>query len=374
MARPRKYNVNIPGLSCYTDARTKKVYWRYKHPITGKFHGLGDNEGEAKQIAVDANTRLAEQKMKHMFTIREKISAKLGMSIVVSSWLDKYIKIQDERLKAGEIKLNTLKQKIAPVEAFRRECGSMELQSIGAKDIAAIIEQYKERGQRRMAQVVRMVLVDVYKEAQHAGEVEPGYNPAMATRKPVNRVQRERFDIEEWRVIFKAAETAQNYVQNSMLLAVVTGQRLGDISRMKFSDVWDDHLHIEQEKTGMKLAIPLSLRCNELDTSLREVVTRCRDMIISPYILHIHHTTGKAKRGGQVSSASITASFSQVRDRSGLKWTEGTPPSFHEQRSLSERLYRAQGIDTQKLLGHKNQIMTDRYNDDRGKDWVILAI
>lgn len=46
-----------------------------------------------------------------------------------------------------------------------------------------------------------------------------------------------------------------------MLLAVVTGQRLGDIPDMKFSDVWDDMLHIEQEKTGVKLAIPLSLRC-----------------------------------------------------------------------------------------------------------------
>ena len=41
-----------------------------------------------------------------------------------------------------------------------------------------------------------------------------------------------------------------------MLLAIVTGQRLGDISRMKFSDIWDDHLHVEQEKTGSKLAIP----------------------------------------------------------------------------------------------------------------------
>jgi len=374
MARPRKYNVNIPGLSCYTDARTKKVYWRYKHPVTGKFHGLGDNEEEAKEIALDANTRLAEQKMNQIFKIREKINTRAGLFITVSSWLDKYLKIQNERLKSGEIKLNTFKQKSAPAEAFRRECGAMELQSIGAKDIAAIIEQYKDRGQRRMAQVVRMVLVDVYKEAQHAGEVEPGYNPAMATRKPVNRVQRERFDIDEWRVIFKAAETAQNYVQNSMLLAVVTGQRLGDISRMKFSDVWDDHLHVEQEKTGMKLAIPLSLRCNELEISLREVINRCRDMIVSPYILHIHHTTGKAKRGGQVSSASITASFSHVRDRSRLEWTEGTPPTFHEQRSLSERLYRAQGIDTQKLLGHKSQMMTDRYNDDRGKDWVVLAI
>ena len=49
-----------------------------------------------------------------------------------------------------------------------------------------------------------------------------------------------------------------------MLLAIVTGQRPGDISDMKFSDIWDDMLHIEQEKTGVKLAIPLSVRCQAI--------------------------------------------------------------------------------------------------------------
>lgn len=374
MARPRKYNVNIPGLSCYTDARTKKVYWRYKHPITGKFHGLGDNEEEARQTAIDANTRLAEQKMKHMFTIREKISVQLGMSITVTNWLDRYLKIQAERVSDGEIKKQTLKHKSGPVEIFRRECGHLELKAVGAKDIAAIIEQHKEKGHRRMAQVVRSVLMDVYKEAQHAGEVDPGYNPAAATRQTKNSVQRERLTFEEWQTIYLAAENEQVYVQNSMLLAILTGQRLGDLAKMKFSDVWDDHLHIEQSKTGMRLALPLSLRNEKVGVTLREIITRCRDFVISPYLLHIHHAKGKAKRGGAVSTASITKSFAKVRDNSGLTWSEGSPPSFHEQRSLSERLYRAQGIDTKKLLGHKNQKMTDLYNDDRGKEWITLAI
>ncbi|KQN46917.1 integrase [Serratia sp. Leaf50] len=374
MARPRKYNVTVQGLFCSTDARTNKVYWRYKHPITGKFHGLGDDKEEAKAIAIEANGRFAEQQTNQLFKIKERVSENFGLSITVTTWLDRYIKIQEDRLKDGEIKLNTFKQKITPIELFRRECGLMELQSIGAKDIARLIEDYKKKGQRRMAQVVRMVLIDVYKEAQHAGEVKPGYNPALATKQPNNKVQRERFNLEEWRTVFAAAETSQRYVQNSMLLAIVTGQRLGDIARMKFSDVWDDHLHIIQEKTGMKLAIPVALRCDELSMTLKEVISRCRDRIISPHILHIHHTTGLAKRGGPVSSSSITMAFSRARDRSGLKWTEGTPPTFHEQRSLSERLYRAQGVDTQKLLGHKNQDMTDKYNDDRGKGWVVLAV
>ncbi|MEG2955046.1 MAG: integrase, partial [Hafnia sp.] len=82
-----------------------------------------------------------------------------------------------------------------------------------------------------------------------------------------------------------------------------------------------------------------------------------------------------AKRGGQVLGSTITTLFSKVRDGIDYPWTKsGTAATFHEQRSLSERLYREQGIDTQTLLGHKNQQMTDRYNDDRGKDWKQLII
>ncbi|ATM85532.1 MULTISPECIES: phage integrase Arm DNA-binding domain-containing protein [Yersinia] len=374
MARPRKYNINVPGLSCYTDARTKKVYWRYKHPITLKFHGLGDDENAAKAIAIEANTRFAKQQMGQLLKARDEISLKIGKAITVNTWLDRYLSIQQERYNNEEIKLNTLKQKNAPIEAFRRHCGMLLLPDIGARDIASVIEEYKDKGQKRMAQVVRMVLIDTYKEAQHAGEVPPGYNPALATKQPTNKVTRLRLSFDEWESIFSTAAGMQNYIQNSMLLALITGQRLGDVAKMKFSDVWDNHLHIVQEKTGTRLAIPLTLKCDVLGYTLQDVITRCRDLIISPYMLHYHHTTSMAKRGGKVSSNAVTTGFSAARDKSGLDWKDGTPPTFHEQRSLSERLYRDQGVDTKTLLGHKNQVMTDKYNDDRGKDWIVLAV
>lgn len=49
-----------------------------------------------------------------------------------------------------------------------------------------------------MAQVIRSVLIDVFKEAQHAGEVPPGYNPALATKQPKRRITRQRLNLEEW--------------------------------------------------------------------------------------------------------------------------------------------------------------------------------
>lgn len=374
MARPRKYNVTIPGLSCFTDARTKKVYWRYKHPVTGKFHGLGTDEEAAKMIAAEANSRLAEQKMSQLLIARDKISRNMGEGISVSGWLDRYWKIQEERLQLGEIKPATVNQKKNPVKVMRAEIGNKQLAEVSVRDIADILEPYKDRGQAIMAQVVRRVIIDVFKEAQHAGEVPPGYNPAQATKNPKAKVQRQRLDLDEWQSILETATSFQPYLRRAMLLAVVTGQRLSDIANMKFSDVWDDHLHVEQEKTGARLAIPLSLRCNAINVSLREVIAECRDRIVSPYLLHHHHSVSTAKRGGQIGYQSITTTFSKARDQSGLKCNKGTPPTFHEQRSLSERLYRDQGIDTMSLLGHKNQQMTDKYNDDRGKNWTVIAV
>lgn len=310
-----------------------------------------------------------------MLSVNERIGRMKNTrtGITVTEWIDKYLQVQQDRFEHGELKPHSLKQKNKPLRLFREHCGMQYLKDITAVDIAEIIDAVKEDGHNRMAQVVRMVLIDVFKEAQHSGHVPPGQNPALATRQPRNKITRQRLSLDEWKVIFDVSKKQRPYLQCGMLLAIVTGQRLGDICNMKFADIWDDMLHIEQEKTGSRLAIPLSIRCEALDISLREVVAKCRDAVVSKYLVHFRHATSQAPRGGQVSTKTLTPAFKKARDKSGLKWDTGTEPTFHEQRSLSERLYRDQGIDTQKLLGHRTSKMTDKYNDDRGKDWVIIG-
>lgn len=373
-ARPRKNNVSVPNLYPLYSRKVNKVYWRYKHPVTGKFHALGTNEAEAIAIATEANTRLAEQRTRQILAISDRIATCKGKAITTSTWLDRYQAIQDDRLKSGDIRLNTYKQKAKPVSLLRERAGMKLISSVDVRDIAQLLDEYITAGQPRMAQVVRSVLIDVFKEAQHYGEVPPGYNPALATKQPRRKITRQRLSLEEWQKIFDIADSTHRYMGNAMLLALVTGQRLGDISKMKFSDIWDDHPHIEQEKTGSKIAIPLSLRLNVINWSLRDVVARCRDYVDSPYLVHFFRSTSQAERGAQVKANTLTMNFSKARDLAEIDWGEGTPATFHEQRSLSERLYKEQGIDTQKLLGHKTQQQTDRYNDLRGKNWVTLTI
>ncbi|HBE9054271.1 TPA: phage integrase Arm DNA-binding domain-containing protein [Escherichia coli] len=373
-ARPRKNNVSVPNLYPLYSRKVNKVYWRYKHPVTGKFHSLGTNEAEAIAIATEANTRLAEQRTRQILAISDRIATSKGKAITTSTWLDRDQAIQDDRLKSGDIKLNTYKQKAKPVSLLRERAGLKLISAVDVRDIAQLLDEYIAVGQPRMAQVVRSVLIDVFKEAQHYGEVPPGYNPALATKQPRRKITRQRLSLEEWQKIFEIADASHRYMGNAMLLALVTGQRLGDISRMKFSDIWDDHLHVVQEKTGSKIAIPLSLRLNAINWSLRDVVARCRDYAVSPYLVHFFRTTSQAERGAQVKANTLTMNFSKARDLAGIDWGDGSPATFHEQRSLSERLYKEQGIDTRKLLGHKTQQQTDRYHDDRGKDWSKIAI
>ena len=372
-ARPRKNNVSVPNLYPLYSRKVNKVYWRYKHPVTEKFHALGTNEAEAIAIATEANTRLAEQRTRQILAISDRIATSKGKAITTSTWLDRYQAIQDDRLKSGDIRLNTYKQKAKPVSLIRERAGMKLISSVDVRDIAQLLDEYIAAGQPRMAQVVRSVLIDVFKEAQHYGEVPPGYNPALATKQPRRKITRQRLSLEEWQKIFDIADASHRYMGNAMLLALVTGQRLGDISKMKFSDIWDDHLHVEQEKTGSKIAIPLSLRLNAINWSLRDVVARCRDYAVSPYLIHFFRTTSQAERGSQVKSNTLTMNFSKARDLAGIDWGDGTPATFHEQRSLAERLYKTQGINTKELLGHKSQTQTDRYHDDRGKDWIKIV-
>lgn len=374
MARPRKYNVNIPGLSCYTDARTKKVYWRYKHPGTGKFHGLGDNEEEAKAIAIDANMQLNQRKMANLLRVRNEISREVNKGITTSAWVDRYRLIQLDRVKAGEIKPDTAKLREPSLRALVSHCGLKTLSEVGARDIAGILDLYIEKGQGRMAQMVRSTLSDVYKEAQHAGEVPAGYNPAKATKQPRAKVTRQRLSLEEWKDIYAEALKMPVHIPRAMLLAIITGQRIGDISKLKFTDIWDNKLHIIQQKTGAKVAIPLSLKCEALGISLQDVITECRDSVLSQWILHHHRARRNCTRGGQITKSTLSKGFADARDNCGLKWTGESPPTFHEQRSLSERLFSEQGVNTQVLLGHKNSQMTEKYHDDRGKDWKEVVI
>lgn len=369
--RPRKNSINIPGLYARFDRRTDKTYYQYKNPVTGKFHGLGTDKGKAEKLAITANQRIAAAEADFFLKkIEDNPATQKSRGISLSSWVERYLKIQASRLKNNLIASATYSEKVRMSELLVGRLGSQPLKNLEVRDFALILDEWIDKDMNSTAQNNRVLWIDIFKEAQHAGEVPPGWNPPEATRKPTIRVSRSRLTLEDWRSIFAAAPE-NHYIRNAMLLAVVAGQRREDICNMRFSDVWDGYFHIVQGKTGTRLALPLNLRCDVLGLTLKDVIDGCRDRVVSPYLIH----SPNKRNAGALGKDNLSRAFADARIKSGVTTPPGkTEVTFHEQRSLSERLYRAQGVDTKTLLGHKVQTTTDRYNDTRGQEWVRLII
>lgn len=79
------------------------------------------------------------------------------------------------------------------------------------------------------------------------------------------------------------------------------------------------------------------------------------------------------RKPGPLTTDRMILTFPDIRDSTELKFGPNPPP-FHEIRSLASRLYeRERGEDfAQRLLGHKNLTMTQKYLDARGAEYVMV--
>lgn len=276
-------------------------------------------------------------------------------------WLDEFRLILNNK----QLKKHTVQNKESLIKYLSQQLGKMDIQKISTFDLAELVNQYVKRGTNSAAKSMHVLLKEIFREAYFNGWIKT--DPTVPLRCPKAPVQRSRITFEEFSLILEY--TKRNYppvFYQAFILALITGQRRSDIVKMKRSDVKKGFLHIEQFKTGSMIALPLNLVCEKLNMNL--------DCVINKICSGKNYLIESANR--PITSTKLTTIFATVRDIVfyDAGYWNGAPPSFHEIRSLSERLYRQQGIDTMTLLGHKTQQMTDKYNDSRGKECRYLRI
>lgn len=155
-----------------------------------------------------------------------------------------------------------------------------------------------------------------------------------------------------------------------LLLGLAIGQRRADLAKVRFDDVVDGHLRIEQQKEagkgyGARVEIPLTLRMDCIGMTVGDVIEHCRQSAKpGPTLL-------RKANGQPIEMSSLSARFCEhIKAVLGDK-DPGTHkrPSLHETRSLSARCYIEQGIAkdvVQTLLGHSDIEMTELYLLERG--------
>jgi integrase len=269
----------------------------------------------------------------------------------------------------------TIKNRSTSLRFIEDVWGARPVRAIKPHEIAMGLKQCTPHKAGRILGELR----DVFVEAIANGSAES--SPAAHVKPPRAPGLRKRLTLKVWQSMLTLSKAGpQRWLVALLLLAMATGQRRGDLVKMRFDDVVDGHLRIEQQKKarkaiGARVAIPLTLRLDATGMTLGEVIEFCRGIgEPGPTLL-------RKAGGGAIEMSSLSARFHElivavlgVEAHKQFEW-----PSLHEVRSLSARTYITEGMSpatVQTLLGHKHAEMTALYLDDRGltdADWKTVG-
>lgn len=338
-------------------------FYRWRHPVTRREFGLGSDRASAFKEARRANLHLAMEQPTP--SLVDRIS---GKADTWGDWMDAFEKLLAKRALAENTR-RTYRSLCKKARGLAEE--DAPFASVTTKVIAAALGTLEDDGKARQAQQLRSFLKDMFNDAIAEGLTKE--NPAIVTRSIAVEVKRARLQFDAFMAVYEAEKVL--WARNCYALALVSGQDRESCSNALFRDIRDGAWWNERGKTGARIVLPLELRLDCVGLSLADVVKQCRTTgVVSPHLIHQTHNYGNSPVGSQIWVDTITRHFTDTLATLGLSWGDKDPPTFHEIRSLSERLYDAQGnVKTQELLGHKDAKTTALYHDARG-EWVRVSI
>lgn len=357
--RPRKSGRRGWPENLYADRQRNKVYYRYKHPVTGKFFGLGSDFQRAVAAARKLNARLIE-----VDNSAEALASKIASGgKTAAEFLTDYANdaLPQSTTKRGKPFSDvTIKEYRRMLKDAAKAFGQKPITEVRRRDIAQHLEQYKKVSSNRR----RALLNTVFKKAVSSGYLEN--NPVEGTEPNIEAPKRQRLTLAQFLEIRKAAAP---WFQNALDLAYYTLQRREDLVMMRFSDIEDDHLFVRQIKLKGHIAGNLRIK---LSPELKEVIARCRDDTDSPFLIHKEpfkvrqEYLAMKEHASQVKPEALTREFQRLRDEHGVcdELRPEQRPSFHEIRALGAHRCQQNGWNQdaiQQLLGHASSGTTKKY-------------
>ncbi|MCY1296564.1 Tyrosine recombinase XerC [compost metagenome] len=130
------------------------------------------------------------------------------------------------------------------------------------------------------------------------------------------------------------------------LMAYLTAQRISDVLNIKLADISDDGIAFKQQKTDKRLIVAMT-------ADIRDVVERAKALPRPARGLTLFTTRRTCK---PVIYETVKQQFKKACERAGVK-----DATLHDLRAKSITDAKRQGHDPQKLAGHTDARMTERY-------------
>lgn len=175
-------------------------------------------------------------------------------------------------------------------------------------------------------------------------------NPCYGVKRHLEHRRDRYLTHEEYKAIWSSAPAQLRAIMD---IAYLTGQRIGDVLSIRLSDVSDDGIAFQQQKTGKRLLVNAP--------ALAEAIKRAKGLHSNVRGLTLFHGRG----GRPLSYYGVRSAFQ--RACSAAKIEDAT---LHDIRAKAAMDAKNQGRNPQALLGHTTEAQTVRYL--RGREYELV--
>jgi len=240
MGRPKTINLDLPPRMIRRKLKGKTLYY-YVHR-DGSRPPLGDDLNTAKIKWAEIENGQSKTTIKSI--------AELYRKEVIPTKAPKTQKEQNRQLDSL-------------IEVFGNGC----LEDLKPKDIRRYLKQRSApiAANREMA-----VFSHMFNWARQEGHTDAP-NPCLGVDRNPESPRKVRISNDSYDVVYSQAPP---HIQDAMDLALLTGQRVSDVLKMKISDIKDGWLYVKQNKTGKELEIQI---CDDLEILVNRIFSRKRN-------------------------------------------------------------------------------------------------
>lgn len=252
-----------------------------------------------------------------------------------------------ERVKAGKMAENTLKQYTIAAKQLKKNLAEFTPMQVRPHHVAGLLDIDRAKPNMANRKLSFLRLAFTHGLTWGLAELNPTYG--------VGRLEEGKRDRLVTMDEFRAVQAkAAPHLQVIMELAYLTGQRIMDVVKVKLADVTADGVGFRQQKTGKRLIVKMT-------AEIQAALDRAKAMHTNIRGLTVFH-----QRGGR------PYSYGAIRDafRRACALAVVLDYRLNDHRSMSLTAARKQGLNPTKLAGHRREATTDRYLRDRSPDLV----
>lgn len=275
--------------------------------------------------------RLGESLSDALLLYAEKVEAPKGG---MADLIDRVYEIHAKSLSAS-----TQQQYRIAADKLKSNLCKFSPAQVKSKHVAAI--KLKMADTPNMANRIISFLRTVFAYAVEWQEVDS--NPCTGVRRHAEEKRKRLLSHAEWSAIHLAAGPRLRAI---MELQYLTGQRINDVLSIRRSQITEDGLVFEQQKTGARLVVRWS-------PQLRSTVSAAEALSegLPPAL-----TLLRGRYGGAPDYRSVLLQWHDACERAGV-----ADARLNDTRARAATTADAQGRDAQSLLGHTSPEMTRRY-------------